>query len=118
MSKQTEEPKVRSVLDAQTFAGIMRPANPRTVREFLLDEFDNVVEMPRGSVVLGVYHNDVTVLYALIDPDQPLVRRRFALVGVGEKVPTLPVMYCGMVDVDGHGVQHVFEHGFDPRMPR
>lgn len=45
------------------------------------------IEMPKGSAVLSVQTQiGAPVLWALVDPDAPRVKRRFVLLGTGHAV--------------------------------
>lgn len=86
------------------------------------------VEMPHDAAVVhvGVQHGDQLALWALVDPDRPMVTRRFRIFGTGHEIaervtaigrlalespfPPGTVGYVGTVMMfDGQYVWHVFE---------
>lgn len=68
------------------------------------------VYMPAGATVLtAAMQYGSVVLWADVDPDEPLTSRRFGLVGTGNPVPWPSVTYVGTVFPDEHFVFHVFE---------
>lgn len=75
------------------------------------------VEMPKGSIVLSVamQHGQPHV-WALVDPQAPLVRRDLRVYGTGWGMPDEPVgAFRGTFLVnDGQFVFHVFDKGESP----
>jgi hypothetical protein len=72
------------------------------------------VDLPAGAEVLHVeQQRDTVCMWALVDPDQPLVRhRRFRLVGTGHPIPepTDARQHVGSFLVRGGAfVFHLFE---------
>ena len=68
------------------------------------------IEMPRGASVLAVamQEND-PVLWALVDPKQPMEKRRFLLAGTGEReIPAKGFLYVGTFQMRWF-VGHVFQ---------
>lgn len=71
------------------------------------------ISMPIGAQILTVNkQNDLTCIWALVDPDAPLCLREFVMVGTGHdiifegKIPT----YIGSIQrINGALVFHVFE---------
>jgi hypothetical protein len=74
-------------------------------------EFD--LEMPDGARVLSFGldpHNDLPVVWALVDPKRPVVVRHFYASWTGPAVPERFTTYVGTVAVPSVGlVFHLFE---------
>ena len=83
----------------------------RTIWKFPLDFADKVeIQMPCFAAIIhvGVQHERLC-LWAIIDIDQPLVTRRFRVIGTGHEYPDcLPEKYIGTVFQDVF-VWHIFE---------
>lgn len=85
---------------------------PSTVWKYpLKGTGEQTIEMPSGSRILHIamQHNRVR-LWALVDPEMPMVGRVLRIYGTGHEMPDVPGFYWGtfMVD-DGDFVFHVFE---------
>ena len=84
----------------------------KTVYKYKLDSFDCVLEVPKGLTPLRVdqqYGN--IILWALVDPEAPLISRRFKVIGTGKPITiTGHEKFLGTV-FQGHLVWHVFDLG-------
>jgi hypothetical protein len=83
---------------------------------------EQTIRLPRGAALLHIaagyiganLANPVIELWYHCDLDQPLVARRFRIVGTGHLADVDPSQYFGTVihDLDrGRGVWHVFDLG-------
>jgi hypothetical protein len=73
---------------------------------------DFTVDMPRGAHVLTVQmQHERPMMWALVDPTEPVQKRRFVLVGTGHPVVNAEWMrYVGTFQVrEGQLVFHLFE---------
>jgi hypothetical protein len=70
-----------------------------------------VLDMPDGASVLSVQEQRGSlVMWALVDTDKPMEKRRFAIYGTGHAVPIYIGVYHGTVQLaQGHLVVHVWE---------
>lgn len=84
-----------------------------SVWKFPLPIVDDVtIEMPQGARVLHVETQfDSAQMWALVDPNQPLVQRRFKVVGTGHRHEDMDTWhYIGTFPMFGGGLMwHVFE---------
>lgn len=89
----------------------------KTVWKFTLDVTDEqTVEMPQGAeILLGGNQRPVNItsleVWALVDPDAPLVRRKFAIHGTGHPVTEGGTHIGSIITAGGALVWHVFDHG-------
>lgn len=80
-----------------------------------LSELDDIVaiNMPRGAKPLSVANqNETLVLYAMVDPELPVVSREFRVAGTGHPLTNIPKMknFLGTVLFrEGSLVFHVWE---------
>jgi hypothetical protein len=78
----------------------------------LLTNFNGsqAIEMPQGAIVLTVQvQRNQPVLWAMVNPDAPKVRRRFWMFPTGDDGEMLGKDYVGTVQLDrGDFVIHVF----------
>ena len=72
----------------------------------------SVVSMPRGARILtcNVQGHDIRI-WAAVDPEMPMVGRRFLLVGTGQETEYLEGPYISTVFWGGGLVFHVFDLG-------
>lgn len=96
----------------------------KTIWKFPFEVTDTVdVQMPLGAEILHIETQqqgslDVPCMWALVDPNKPVVTRRFKLFGTGHP---LPEDIDGMVHVgtfllaQGNFVGHLFHAGIAPR---
>ena len=85
-----------------------------TIWKFPLEVTDEqVVEMPAGAQRLCVQtQGERLCLWALVDPDAPLMSRRFAVRGTGHSIEGDSGTYIGSAQqMRGALVWHVFEMG-------
>lgn len=72
-----------------------------------------IVSMPRGAQVLSVGQQRDVVVWALVEPDAPLVQRRFGLRTTGAEVPG--GTFLGTLQFREHPpypfVWHIFDEG-------
>jgi len=87
---------------------------PQTIWKFPIKSIGNdALEMPLGASVLTVQvQNEIPVIWARVDPEQPKVRRRVWIAVTGGRIE-LPVIedsdYIGTFQLhDGRFVGHVF----------
>lgn len=83
-----------------------------TIYKYELAITDNqVVQMPIDAKILTVQtQHGKPWMWALVNPEYPLVKRNFETYGTGHRVPTLGITYIGTYQVeDGSLVFHVFE---------
>ena len=90
--------------------------------ELKIIDFQAIENMPEGAKILHVDVQtinrntgddfiikwDKLMLWALVNPDNQLCTRRFAVVGTGNPFPTEETQYIGTVQMLGM-VRHVFE---------
>ena len=71
------------------------------------------VKMPHGARLLTVANQggDTVCVWAEVDTRQPLVTRRFALVGTGEDFTGLGIYVGTAHEVAGYLVVHVYDLG-------
>ncbi len=77
---------------------------------------DPVVQMPRGAISLSAnMQNGWLCVWALVDPDMPLVDHLFSVLGTGHPVDAMDEQgaFIGTV-FDGPYVWHVFDLGDIP----
>ncbi|WP_037322845.1 DUF7352 domain-containing protein [Amycolatopsis thermoflava] len=88
----------------------MTTHNDRTVWKFPLNLIgEPVIPMPRGAQILTVQMQDgQPQLWALVDPAQPVERRRLFIVGTGQPMPTDAATYLATWQ-SGPFVFHLFE---------
>jgi hypothetical protein len=68
-----------------------------------------VINMPEGARILTLQvQYDEPTLWAIVDPDQKLISRRFIVVGTGHEVPPDVGAYVGTWQPRGF-VFHLFE---------
>lgn len=68
------------------------------------------VSMPEGAKPLSVaMQGDAVCMWALLDPDQPLCDRHFAVYGTGWKMPDDPGRFIGTFQPNIGLVFHLFE---------
>jgi len=67
--------------------------------------------MPAGAEVLCVQtQNETACLWAMVDPDEPLLKRSFCIYGTGHPVPNASQKYIGTYQIKGGAlVFHCFE---------
>ena len=72
---------------------------------------DVVVEMPEGARVLSVQvQRHIPCIWALVDPEKQLEKRRFRIYGTGQRTSLPDAPYIGTVQLlDGRLVYHLFE---------
>lgn len=84
----------------------------RTVYKYpiqVTDEFD--LQLPQGAEILHVAaQNYKPYLWALVDPDQPIEKRRFAVRGTGHPVDEHLQHLGTFLLADDTFVGHLFEH--------
>lgn len=85
----------------------------RTIWKFTLPSMSGAtVEMPKGAAVLCVQaQHDVPMLWAEVDTDAPMIRRRFFNYGTGHEMPPTsdPLHYVGTFQMSGGSlVFHVY----------
>lgn len=75
------------------------------------DQFE--IEMPEGARVLCVQvQHDHPQIWAMVDPDAPMVTRRFRVVGTGHGIEAPIGPYVGTFQLYGGSfVGHLFEEG-------
>ena len=68
------------------------------------------ISMPRGAKVLTAQAQfGMPVIWALVDPNAPVVERAFLMLGTGHDAPTAALEYVGTIQLhDGSLVLHVF----------
>lgn len=84
-----------------------------TIYKYVLDvEDEQQLPMPKGATILHVASvSDQVTLWALVDPDAPVVNRKFVIHGTGHDV-TEPDQYVGTaITMNGRLVWHVFDRG-------
>ena len=69
------------------------------------------LSMPKGAQVLSVQvQHDIPVIWALVDPDAPVVERHFHLEATGHQLPDLMGRFIGTIQIlEGDLVFHLFE---------
>ena len=82
----------------------------KTVYKYSVPIADNpVIPLPEGAKVLSVGAQDYEVkLWALVDPDKPMVSRNFRLAGTGHDIEGNNLHFIGTVIMNGL-VLHLFE---------
>ncbi len=82
----------------------------KTIWKFPIEIIDHPsVQMPFGSMVLHAgAQNGNLFLWALVDPDEPMAERCFAIYGTGRNGPESTTGYVGTI-FDGSFVWHIFE---------
>jgi hypothetical protein len=72
---------------------------------------NGAIEMPVGAVILTAREQrDATCIWALVDPNERLERRRFVVYGTGNEVDQEDLKYIGTaIHMHGALVLHVFE---------
>jgi hypothetical protein len=72
---------------------------------------DQIILMPDQAEILCVQRQgELACLWALVDPHETLVPRRFFVVGTGHELPQRNLKYVGTFQTDdGVFVWHVFE---------
>ena len=88
----------------------------RVIWKFILRPFDKEVVVPAGAQFLTVQmQGGFPVLWALVNPDQPKVRRKILLVGTGWTADNWPpggFPYIGTFQLEEMGlVFHLFDTG-------
>lgn len=70
-----------------------------------------LLELPRGAELLHVHsQGDAMMLWALVDPAQPIEQRKFRLAGTGHDISDESVRYVGTGHLMGGApVFHLFE---------
>lgn len=89
---------------------------PRSIWKFPLP-MRGGVEMPKGARILSVHmQNGQPQVWALVDPQAPLVKRRLRVYGTGWDVLDDPVgVFLGTYLIEGgQYVFHVFDAGESP----
>jgi hypothetical protein len=89
----------------------------RTIWKFVLSLDENVYQIPQGAQILYVREQaGDPCVWALVDSDAALVRRRFSIIGTGDELPR-PIedgmggdYYIGSAHC-GPFVWHVFDLG-------
>lgn len=69
------------------------------------------IEVPKGAAILTVQaQKDIPCIWAQVDPDMPLIKRRILTYGTGHPIdPTEAKHYIGTYQINGgHLVFHVF----------
>lgn len=84
----------------------------RTIHKFTLDQNGKTtIEMPRGARILHCAPQGAEIqLWAQVNTDEPLVPRRFLIIGTGWELPDVPLKYIGTVQISIF-VWHIFEEG-------
>ena len=84
----------------------------KIVYKYKLETFDCAIKVPKGITPLHVavqYGN--IIVWALVDPEAPLISRRFKVIGTGTPINTTgDEKFLGTV-FQGHLVWHVFDCG-------
>lgn len=85
----------------------------------LRDDAEAIVRMPRHARVLSVQLQDgLPQVWALVDPQEPVVRRKFWIVGTGWTFNPVGLgSFVDTIQVDGGLVFHVFDGGEIEAMP-
>ncbi len=97
----------------------------KTVWKFPFEVDDTIeIEMPRGARILhinvqtqrlpefagGGVLREAPCMWALVDPDEPKVKRSFILAGTGHTLPDFPMKHLGTFKMaQDRLVFHVFE---------
>lgn len=81
-----------------------------TIYKYELEIIDKqTLQLPDNSTILSIGNQQGTLcLWALVNPQSPLVRRHIRIVGTGHPLSTLNLTYLGTV-VMNLFVGHVFE---------
>ena len=83
-----------------------------TIHKFGFGRMVSVVPMQAGAKLLTVQEqNDSPVVWAMVNTDAPLVRRRLTVFGTGWEMPDLPGVYVGTWQDNSGYVWHLFDHG-------
>lgn len=71
---------------------------------------DQMIEMPKGAAVLCVQaQHGLPQLWAEVDPNAPMIKRRFAVYGTGHTMPGTFPSYVGTFQMSGGDyVFHVY----------
>lgn len=82
----------------------------RTIWRFdLMIEDEQTIEMPAGAEIIRMAP-DRSVMWAIVDPEQPTQKRTYHTYGTGHEMPDRPGKYVGTYEVAGGSyVFHVFE---------
>ena len=81
----------------------------KKILKYQLLGFDNIIEMPEGAKVLSVQlRGNGIYLWVITDPDNKKAKRKFLLVGTGQKFSSDNLEFIGTVQVESF-VWHVFE---------
>lgn len=85
----------------------------RTIWKFNLGAGTTIHEMPKGAKVLSIgWQNGVAVIWLLVDPSAPKVRRGFWLVGTGNQLSAAIEGFAFVGTLVGTPfVWHVFDAG-------
>lgn len=89
----------------------------KTVWKYALEPDEFTIEMPRGAQVLSVDNQGGSnCMWAMVDPAEPLVTRRFRLAGTGHELDRPDELrFIGTVQMyGGKIVLHLFERVEDP----
>ena len=82
--------------------------------KYIISQGEQIIDMPRGAKLLSIaeQRNNI-VLYALVDPTNPIAKRRILVVGTGWGFSVNIEKFIGTVNlVDGELMFHVFD-GFE-----
>lgn len=86
----------------------------RYVHEYRVDPLTGITKMPKGAELLSVRFNNPTVellIYALVDPVEPMVERRLIPYDTAKPIPDPRARFIGTA-MSNHGiVTHVFDFG-------
>ena len=82
----------------------------KTAWKFILQP-KTTVEIPDGAKILHIaQQREYLCMWALVDPEQPKVKRTFIVYGTGHDMPDDPGEFVGTALMDGGSlVFHVFE---------
>jgi hypothetical protein len=73
------------------------------------------LDMPMGAkVIAAAMQDNVPTVWAWVDPERPVVRRRIAIVGTGLGAPEYDEAEHVATVLDGPFVWHVFDGGEAP----
>jgi len=75
-----------------------------------LDQSVNILEMPGNAEIITVQiqFDDMPHLWAIVNIQYPLEKRKFVLYRTGQELPSNPGVYIGTFQIYNNGV-HVFE---------
>ena len=81
----------------------------KKILKYQLSGFENIIEMPENAKVLSIQLRENGIyLWAITDPDNKKVQRKFLLVGTGQQFNSDNLEFIGTVQVEPF-VWHIFE---------